>query len=131
MVDHRTGNRRNSYGRGRGDQNGAGHNNYNSYNGGGHGNLGSYSGGCANNRGHGYNGGHGNISNYKMLAAVTYQYCGRKGHNARQCYDIPKAFMAMALNTESTNSVASSSASSPNVMDNSQEWCPDTGHPII
>ncbi|KAF3777589.1 hypothetical protein EJ110_NYTH42465 [Nymphaea thermarum] len=32
MVAHRTGNRGNSYPRGRGDQNGGGRNNYNSYN---------------------------------------------------------------------------------------------------
>ncbi|KAF3773206.1 Retrovirus-related Pol polyprotein from transposon TNT 1-94 [Nymphaea thermarum] len=137
MVAHRTDNRENAYARGRGDRNGRGRNNYNSYNSsgrgnfgsynGGRGNFGSYNGGRGNNRGRGYVGGHGNTSNYKMSAAVTCQYCGRKGHNARQCYDIPKAFMAMALNTGTTNNGASSSTSSPNVMDNNQEWYPDTG----
>uniref|UniRef100_A0A5K0XZS8 CCHC-type domain-containing protein n=1 Tax=Nymphaea colorata TaxID=210225 RepID=A0A5K0XZS8_9MAGN len=41
---------------------------------------------------------------------ITCQYCGRKGHSARTCYDIPRAFSAMSLQ-ESTG----------------EYWYPDSG----
>ncbi|KAF3795465.1 hypothetical protein EJ110_NYTH04755 [Nymphaea thermarum] len=50
-------------------------------------------------------------------------YNGGRGNTRGRGYNGGRA---MALNTGTTNSVASSSTYSPNVMDNNQEWYPDT-----
>ncbi|KAF3775421.1 hypothetical protein EJ110_NYTH50144 [Nymphaea thermarum] len=85
-------------GRDRGNFNYAGRVNFNYARGRANGRNGGRS---RNNNNYG-NGGHGNNINFKSDQGITCQYCGRKSHTARQCYDIPKAFMAMALNTGRT-----------------------------
>ncbi|KAF3779350.1 hypothetical protein EJ110_NYTH22848 [Nymphaea thermarum] len=81
-------------------------------------------GGQVNNpRGRGRNSGRGS-GRVNSMQGVTCQYCGRKNHTARQCFDIPKAFMAMML---TANKNDDNKGSSSTLSDANADWYPDTG----
>ncbi|KAF3778612.1 hypothetical protein EJ110_NYTH43152 [Nymphaea thermarum] len=66
-------------------------------------------------RGRGFNGRGFNQNQRDKREGVSCQFCGRKNHTAKTCYDIPKAFAAMAIQSMNDNSWYADSGASHHI----------------